>query len=240
MDRDKLITETSKSVYPDSLLELSDKKQEEVLDVFEYWNSFKGQGKWWAHRKLTPEIIKAIFENLKEYSVEEICGAIDNYSKVLIDEKYFWEYPWPLHIFLTVKYEKVKNGTKKWWQFLENNFIEENYLKEKNEKVISNLVSPDENLTNEIIFKYIQLINNKDGFELTAERKEKFVKTTECMIKFFEKKSITRKNWVYYLMQVLEKEYTNKGESVCVGHLCSDHLWQVLIPQYITRELGVE
>lgn len=37
---------------------------------------------------------------LKEYSLEELLKAIDNYHEVLTNEKYFWSYKWTLQDFM--------------------------------------------------------------------------------------------------------------------------------------------
>ena len=87
--------------------------------IFDFWNTFKGRKTstkldpktgaficWHSHNKLTHDMILAIKENLKNYTLEEICIGIDNYVKVLLGDDYFWTYVWPLSTFFTVKYEK--------------------------------------------------------------------------------------------------------------------------------------
>lgn len=209
-----------------------------VLDVFDFWNLFKGKGKWWSHRKLSHDIINAIMMNLScDYSVEDICTAIDNYAKVLIGDEYFWDYSWSLSTFLTVKYERNKNSAKKWWQFLSNNFIEENYLIDKNGNS-KFLNDSDSELTQEIIREFALFINNKD-FVPNGTQQVKFIETTRKMISFFKDKDITKKNWVKYLFKCLEKNYTNEGAPVYPGHLCSEFTWNILMCQFLA-ELGIE
>jgi len=111
-----------------------------VLRVVNHWNQYKartasknGQAIHW-HRhtlkdgKAPPAIEAAVKQNIPPYTAEDICGAIDNYAKVLLNPDYRWTYVWPLSTFLTVKHEKHKNADRKWWQFLPDNFIEENHL----------------------------------------------------------------------------------------------------------------
>lgn len=120
------------------------KKSDLHLKIFNHWNGYKGCSIWKQNKKVTwhshqhrtdgsisPEITKAIKQALGGgHLPEEIKAAIDNYAKVLLGEDYVWSYVWPLSTFLTVKHEKHKNADHKWWQFLPDNFIEENYLTE--------------------------------------------------------------------------------------------------------------
>lgn len=64
------------------------------------------------------------------YTPEQIIAAIDNYATVLLGQEYWWTYVWTLPDFLTVGEEKHKQASRKWWRFLPDNFIEENYLTE--------------------------------------------------------------------------------------------------------------
>ena len=231
------ISEQPSSDVVDPLVNLSPKKKDVVLVVFDFWNLYKGEKRWKSHRKITPEVVKAVLENYPEYSIEDICSAIDNYAKVLLKDEYFWEYPWPLYTFLTVKHEKHKDAPKKWWQFLPENFIEENYLI-KNGRCVEKIEDPDPELTEKLIREYSKMIGNK-RFSPSPSQHLKFVKTTIKLLDFFKKKSIIKENWIVYLFGCLEENYINRGEALCPGHLCSDHTWEVLMPQYI-MELGIE
>ena len=127
----------------------NDRQTESVHQVFDYWNSFKGNSirkrnkesneitvTWRNHKLRTdgtiaPDVKAAISEALKAgYSVTEINAAIDNYAKILLDTNYWWTHVWPLSIFLMVKYERRKDAEHKWWQFLPDNFDENKYLTE--------------------------------------------------------------------------------------------------------------
>jgi len=210
-----------------------------VQIIFDFWNLYKGQGKWWSHRKITPEIIKAVLENFPRYSVEDICAAIDNYAKVLIGEQYFWSHSWPLYTFLTVKHGKYKAAEKKWWQFLPENFIEENYLivkKRNGDDSDEKIVDTDPELTKELIQKYALLIGNKE-FKPTSKQYNYFVKTVQKMKGFYEKRSIIKDTWVKYLIECVEENYINRGWVVDPWDLCSERVWNILMPQFL-RELG--
>lgn len=125
-----------------------EKKKSPLFQIFNHWNKYKGKsisksesGKktrvtWHSHKlrpdeTMTPDIEKAIAWALKDgYTVDNICGAIDNFAKVLLGENYYWSYVWGLPEFLTRGEEKHKQAARKWWRFLPDSFIEEKYLSE--------------------------------------------------------------------------------------------------------------
>jgi len=112
--------------------------------IFNQWNAYKGKSlekdkkkiTWHSHQlreddSVSPDIVRAIEQAFKDgYLVEDICGAINNYAKVLLGEDYFWSYVWGLVEFLMRGEEKHKQAARKWWRFLPHNFIEEHYLTE--------------------------------------------------------------------------------------------------------------
>lgn len=117
--------------------------------IFDRWNAYKNRSirkrnkesqekvvNWKSHKlrddgSMSPDVTSAITETLKAgHSVEEICGAIDNYATVLLSADYWWTHVWPLSTFLMVKYERKKDAEHKWWQFLPDNFDEAKYMTE--------------------------------------------------------------------------------------------------------------
>jgi len=225
----------------------SSKKQESIELIFDFWNQYKNDKKWKSHKKISYDIKQAILLNLKHYTSEEICYAIYNYAKVLLDDKYFWTYPWTLSKFLTIGTGKnAKSDQPKWWQFLEDNFIEANYMfrtsssvpKVIDEKTSDLTEDPNVELTNSIIKIYGSLINNKEYEPLNNSEKNKFIETSKKMIEYYTKHSIIRRNWIKYLMKCLIKNYKEKGDIIHPGHLCSRKTWEVLMPQFLA-ELGI-
>lgn len=123
-------------------------KKESHLQIFNHWNKYKGKSvskqrggentkiTWHSHKlrpdgSISPEIENAVSQTLKgKHSVGDVCGAVDNYARVLLSSDYWWTHVWALPTFLTVKYERRKDADHKWWQFLPDNFIEEHYLTE--------------------------------------------------------------------------------------------------------------
>lgn len=121
-------------------------KQEcNITTIVTFWDSFRGQSvekptpegnkvkiTWHAHRNGKPsEAIISAVKRSSQYSTDEICGAIANYAKVLLGEDSFWTHIWSLPEFLTRGEEKNRDAPRKWWKFLPDNFIEENYLTDK-------------------------------------------------------------------------------------------------------------
>jgi hypothetical protein len=208
--------------------------KEEILDVFDYWNLYKDEPGWWGHRKLTCEMEHIINEVLETHSLIDICISIDNYAAVLLNSKYWWDYKWPLYTFFNVKNSKKKGSSYKWWQFLPDNFVLDNYLHKKNNICV---LGADLNLANNILEMYRKLINNS-SYNPDEDEYKKFMLTSKKMIDFFKNKNILKDNWIKHFRLCLENNIVNKGNVVYVGHLCSDTTWNIMFPQYLL-ELGV-
>jgi uncharacterized protein YdaU (DUF1376 family) len=96
--------------------------------IFDHWNSYKGRGNWKSHNELRYEIKQAITERLKQYTVEQLTRAIDNYAKVLLSKDYGWTYPWTLRQFLT-RHQKAPNQSElQLYRWLDSGFAEDDYL----------------------------------------------------------------------------------------------------------------
>lgn len=76
-------------------------KEDKVLEIYNYWNSKDIV----VHRKISKPMERHILNALKDYSVEEIKKAIDNYNTVIKDKDYFFAYVWSLDTFI-----KQSNG----------------------------------------------------------------------------------------------------------------------------------
>lgn len=87
-------------------------------------------------------------------------------------------------------------------------------------------------ITAKLIGIYRALINNSKYFP-NKKARVKFVQASIRMKEFYADKDIDPYNWVEYLLACLEKVYTNKSEHVYPGNLCSDHTWDILMPQYL-------
>jgi len=212
------------------------KNKESVELIFDFWNQYKGRSPWKSHKKISYDMSIAINEALKHYSVQEICTAIDNYAEILLNDKYYWSHAWSLSTFLSVKNGITKDAPKKWYQFLQENFVKEEYLIEKPTKNINDS-EYDQKLVNDLIKAYGYLINNK-SFIPNQRQKHKFVESSKMAKEFFERCKIPKENWVKHIMNCLNNVYVNKGEVLYPGHFSSDNTWNVLLPQYIA-ELGI-
>src|SRR5690625_3573756 len=67
-----------------------------IYTLFDYWNSKEII----KHRKLNQQMKSHINARLKEYTVDELKKAIDNYNDILKDDKYYWTHKWTLQDFM--------------------------------------------------------------------------------------------------------------------------------------------
>ena len=215
--------------------------------VFEFWNSFKGRKTftkldsktgasihWHSHNKLTHDMILAIKENLKNYTLEELCMGIDNYAKVLLGDDYFWTHVWPLSTFFTVKHEKRKDGSKKWWQFLPENFSLQLYLKRGNTAEENLVEDSDPELTNMIISSLKRWGLVRKEFTPNSKQTNQLRLTSQKILDFYEDRTCQdEKIWLEDLFDCLNFNYLGKGDTVSIGLLCSDYLWDILMPQLL-------
>ncbi len=106
-----------------------DKGLLEEAEIFECWNATMFRHR---HPRLLSDIRDAIEYNLKKgWLVEDICGAIANYAKVLHSPDYSWTYGmWNLNQFL-MRGKREEEGLRwvKW--FHPNNFKEVLWLTDK-------------------------------------------------------------------------------------------------------------
>ena len=73
-----------------------------IYSVFEFWN----EQKIIAHRKLTVRIKRKISGALRDYALEEIKTAIQNYATILKGKEYYWTHKWTLEEFIQRGLEK--------------------------------------------------------------------------------------------------------------------------------------
>lgn len=101
-----------------------------LLDV---WNAQKELGKWKTHRSVKPDIKKAIDVVIREgWEVDDIASAIVNLAACYHSKDTRWTYGnWTLANFLTVKHD---DGVRKWEQFTDNNYREEDRLTDRAKK----------------------------------------------------------------------------------------------------------
>lgn len=97
-----------------------------INNVFEHWNLYKNQGNWKSHREVTPEIVEAINERLKKYSIEQLKAAITNYADILLSPQFVWSKNWTLREFLT-RHRPDDRNELQLYRFLENNFSPDDF-----------------------------------------------------------------------------------------------------------------
>jgi len=103
---------------------------------------------------------------------------------------------------------------------------------------VLDVVDTNPELTAKLIGIYRALINNPQYIP-NKKAKPKFIQASVRMKEFYRDKSVDPYNWVEYLLACLEKVYTNKSENIYPGNLCSDHTWDILMPQYLA-EIGLD
>lgn len=214
-------------------LDVSTEHMESVKTIFNHWNKYQGKGLWKSHKKISNSIIFSVSDNIKDYSTEEICKAIDNYALVLLDNNYYWNYIWGLSTFLS-RNIYPSQYEKKWLRFHPDVFISDDYLKIKNKSVV--MPTYDVDSVNNLIKMFGRLINNRK-FKPSTKQLIQFINADKKMKLFFEKRHAKKENHISILEDCLRSEYPDKGVFLYVGHLVSDHLWNVMMPQYMA-ELG--
>ena len=98
-----------------------DNKTNIYIVIFDYWNSKKII----THRKLTDKLKQRIKTTLDDYTKEEVCKAIDNYSDIINDDKYYFSYKWTLKDFLQRGLEKFLDDS------CHSNYLKQEYKEKK-------------------------------------------------------------------------------------------------------------
>jgi len=93
---------------------------------------------------------------------------------------------------------------------------------------------PNPNLTKEMLTTFRRLINNP-GFKPNSEQANKLIEASAKCERFFRRKDLLRTTWADLLLSCLDSNYCNKGETIQVGHMCGDHTWTILMPQYLVQ-----
>lgn len=95
------VTYRGKNLLP---IEVNTKEKKETttkyMEIFIHWNNKNII----VHNKLTNDMIKEMKKALKTFTLEEILGAIDHYSKALKDDDFYFTYRWSLLNFLKRKH----------------------------------------------------------------------------------------------------------------------------------------
>jgi len=100
----------------DTVANMATKKdinKENINILFSFWNSKEII----QHKFLTGQIENAISGALKDYTVDEIKTAISNYSEIIKDDAYFFNYKWGLRDFLKRGLDKFMD-----WDTADNNY----------------------------------------------------------------------------------------------------------------------
>lgn len=88
-----------------------------ILYIYTHWNSKNIIN----HQKLTDKISRKCKTALRDYSLEDIKKAIDNYAEVMSHpEKYYWTYKWGLSDFLQRGLDRFMDNATPLSNFLKN------------------------------------------------------------------------------------------------------------------------
>jgi len=98
-------------------------------------------------------------------------------------------------------------------------------------------IYPD--ITKKLIEQYSYLINNKE-FIPTDVQQVKFVKASIKLSEFYEKryKDVEKSQRIMLLIGCLQKNFIDSGRILHPGNMCSNEVWETLLPQFLL-ELGV-
>jgi hypothetical protein len=77
-----------------------------IQQVYDHWNSKPKHHKWKRHQKLTTKMTSAISDRLCNWTVEDLCGMIDNFYMCKTDKRFkiYHNHDWPkwsLSVFFT-------------------------------------------------------------------------------------------------------------------------------------------
>lgn len=89
----------------------------QLEEVYDFWI----EQDIYKHKKLTAKFKTAIKSRLKDYSMDDIKRSIENYSKILKGEEYFFSYRWTIKDFMDRGIEKFMD-----WDTCYNNFLSKN------------------------------------------------------------------------------------------------------------------
>ena len=101
---------------------------------------------------------------------------------------------------------------------------------------IFGIEGPDPELTRRLI-KLYRNVGNNQMYKPDAKDMPKFISATEKILAYAERVHIPISDLVKVLRRCMERHYTEYGEALYPGHLCSNTTWDKLVPQHL-RELG--
>lgn len=108
-----------------------------IQQVYDHWNSKPKHFKWKTHGKLTTKMTSAITDRLENWTVEDLCGMIDNFYTCKTDERFTINHnakwpKWTLSMFLT---RGIKEGDLRCEWFEDEEFDEERWYTDKFKEV---------------------------------------------------------------------------------------------------------
>lgn len=116
-------------------------------------------------------------------------------------------------------------------QLLDNRYVG------KGEGATTKDLNPE--LTTQLKGSYLRRILGNSDIELSSEDDQKIISAANRAHICSQEWKIKGSELVKYLIKCLIARYVDYGETVCIGHLSSDHTWNILMPQYL-NEIGTQ
>jgi hypothetical protein len=122
---------------------------------------------------------------------------------------------------------------------LQENFTRRNYLSCRRPDKKDHEESLEDNhpeIREKLLVVYQHLSNN-DRYTPNEAANQKFILASRKFVDFFDGQRINHEVGLDFLAECMKKNYVNLGKNVYPGNLCSDHTWEILMPQYLV-EIG--
>jgi len=88
-------------------------------------------------------------------------------------------------------------------------------------------------LTKKLMRMYGKKFLRNRRFEAKPHDKEKFIKATKTLVSYCKENKRDPNSMVKYLLRSLDDFYASRGQSVMIGHVCSEYTWEQIVPQYL-------
>lgn len=169
---------------------------------------------------------------LEKYTVEDIVNYIRIYLKACAKGQHIWDGR-------NIGYQNITGLLRK---LIVHHKTEESiwWLKERNVVQSTLKDDPRGGLAQELANNFARRFLSCRVYELDKGAMGKFLESADRFQKYFDKcnnngRKIEKEKLIKVALDCLERNYTDKGQAVFIGHFCSETLWDVLLPQYVKK-----